>query len=131
MTVIGKYFKPKIVVILSFLWCTSCYYENEEDLYGSLIETCDLTEITYGIEVKALLNTHCTVCHSTSSAASIGANIVLDDYALLSKYVDNGKLMGSINHGSGYQAMPKSGAKLPACDIAKVQIWIDNGASND
>ena len=43
----------------------------------------------------------------------------------------NGKLMGTINHASGFSAMPKGGAKLSNCQIAVVQKWVTAGAPNN
>lgn len=110
---------------------TSCYWENEETLYGSTEATCDVTAVTLSGSVNPILDYNCNGCHDSSSASALGGNIVLDQYNLLKKYADNGSLLGSIKHQSGYEAMPKSAAKLTACDILTIQTWIANGAQND
>ena len=33
-------------------------------------------------------------------------NVVIDTYAAIKIYADNGKLLGSLNHDSGYEPMP-------------------------
>lgn len=109
----------------------SCYWDNEETLYGSTDSTCEVSAVTLTASVMPILDYNCNGCHSTESAAGIGGNIVLDQYALLKKYADNGSLLGSIKHQSGYDAMPRSAAKLSACDILTIQTWIQNGAQND
>jgi hypothetical protein len=35
--------------------------------------------------------------------------------------------MGSIEHRSGYDAMPKGGSKLNQTDLQKIYCWINNG----
>jgi len=104
----------------------SCYWDNEETLYGS--STCNTTSVTYSLDVAPLFNSNCNSCHSTQSAASLGGNVVLDNYKSVLIYANNGHLMGSLNQKQGYFAMPLGGAKLTACQLQTIQTWIDNGA---
>jgi hypothetical protein len=39
--------------------------------------------------------------------------------------------MGTVNHATGYSAMPKGGGKLTDCEIRQLQTWIDNGTLNN
>tara|TARA_Y100001949_G_C15950846_1_gene314646 strand:+ start:55 stop:441 length:387 start_codon:yes stop_codon:yes gene_type:complete len=120
-----------IWVLGVLLLVSSCSWNNEEDLYGSTGQICDVSSVTLSGSVAPLLDYNCNGCHSTEYASSSGGNIVLDQYSLLKKYVDNGSLLGSIKHQSGYDAMPKSAAKLSACDILTIHTWIENGAENN
>jgi cytochrome c5 len=81
--------------------------------------------------VKPILQSYCLSCHSNSSAAGSGGGIKLQDYADVKTYADNGKLIGTMNHTSGYSAMPKGGGKLTDCNILVVQTWINKGKLND
>ena len=123
--------KRALNAIFFILFLASCYWDNEETLYGTVADTCDLVQISYGLDVVPILDFNCNSCHAGSSAAALGDNIVLDDYNLLLNYVNNGRLIGSINHDAGFNAMPRSGSKLSACHIEVVQTWINNGAQND
>ena len=123
--------QPLIILIALLTAVTACYWDNEETLYGDVNTQCNPVGSSYVQNVVPILNYNCNGCHSTESAASMGDNIILDDYNILQTYVNNGRLMGSINHSSGYEAMPKSAAKLSTCDILALQTWIDNGAKND
>ena len=39
--------------------------------------------------------------------------------------------MGAIRHDKGYVFMPQTGGKLPDCEIAQLQKWIDNQTPNN
>jgi hypothetical protein len=45
--------------------------------------------------------------------------------------VDDGSLIGSINHDNGFSPMPKGSSKLNLCNITVIQKWIDDGAPNN
>lgn len=113
-----------IVVVL----ISSCYYDNEEELYPSSSVNCDTTNATYSLVMEPVLSSKCYVCHSTTVA---NGGVVLDSYATLKSYADNGKLLGVINHTPGFSPMPKNQAKLSSCDIAKITSWVNQGAINN
>lgn len=112
-----------VVVLLS-----SCYYDNEEELYPGSGSLCDTTNTTYAITVEPILKSNCYVCHSTAVA---NGGIILDSYTKLKEVVDNGKLLGAITHTSGYSPMPKNQAQLSTCNIQKITNWINKGALNN
>jgi hypothetical protein len=39
--------------------------------------------------------------------------------------------VGAITHAPGFTPMPQGGAKLPACEIAKIKAWVDAGSPNN
>jgi len=89
---------------------------------------CDTVNVTYSGTIAPLLQSHCVGCHNNTSASG---NVNLVAYPGVQVQALNGKLMGSVNHNAGYSAMPKGGAKLPACEIDELRTWIDNGALNN
>ena len=119
----------RIVLILVIASITGCYYDSEERLYPVLYDPCDDTTVTFSKTVTTILQP-CQLCHSNSNASSSGSGIKLQDYPDVLTMVNNDKLMSSINHTS---AFPKSkgGGSLPACEIAQLQKWIDNGSLNN
>lgn len=119
----------KIVLLLGIASITGCYYDSEEVLYPKLSNPCNDTVVTFSGTVTTILQP-CQSCHSNSNASSSGNGIKIQDYADVLTAVNNGKLMGSINHTSAYP-MPKGGGKLPDCEIAQLQKWIDNGTLNN
>ena len=120
-----------ISLLLIILTLTACYYDSEEKLYPQISNTCDLSNVTYGLTVKPILQASCLNCHSNSKALNDGGGVKLENYADVLIMVTNGKLMGSIRHNNGYIAMPNGGGKLTDCEINQLQTWIDNGTQNN
>jgi len=119
----------RIALILAVVFISGCYYNNEEQLYPKISSPCDDIVVTFSGTVTQILQP-CLSCHSNSNAASSGSGIKLQDYADVLISVNNGKLMGSINHTSAYP-MPKGGGKLADCEIAQIQKWITNNTPNN
>jgi mono/diheme cytochrome c family protein len=115
-----------VLVLSGIIFFSSCYYDNEEYLYGKA--PCDLTLVTYSTTVANILATSCYSCHSTATGNASGSGIIIDSYAKLKPYITNGQLSGSINHAGGFSPMPKGATKLSSCDIQKIQSWITAGA---
>lgn len=88
---------------------------------------CDETQFTYANIIQPMINTNCVGCHKPGS---LGGNIDLSTYAKIKIQADNGKLVGSVTHAVGYQAMPQGG-KLESCQISQIMQWIDAGAQNN
>jgi uncharacterized membrane protein len=108
---------------------SGCFYDKEELLYPS--PPCISTGSTYSSTVSPIITANCVACHGAQVANTNGAGIVLDSYNSIKPYATNGKLVGAINHASGYYPMPKNSAKLTSCDIAKITDWVNNGALNN
>lgn len=105
---------------------TSCVYDSEEDLYENV--GCATADISYGQDVLPILESFCYACHS---AASNNGNVTLEGHASAKEYIDNNRLLGSIEHTPGFAAMPPNGPKLLDCQIEKIQAWADAGAPNN
>lgn len=89
---------------------------------------CDTAIFTFSGAVMPLINTYCKGCHNP---ASLGGGIDLSTYNTIILVADNGKLMGSIKHASGFVAMPQGGNKLQDCQITQIEKWIASGANNN
>ena len=120
-----KIIKSTIILSMIALLFSSCYYDNEEDLYPFYENNCDTTSVSYSLTVKPILERSCVSCHQASNPSG---NVLLDTYDGVKAAANNGSLYGSINHDDGYTAMPLGGGKLSNCSIAQVKSWIDNGS---
>ncbi len=123
----------KILFSFATLICivllNACYYDKGDLLYPSKSSNCDTTAaVSYSSKVVPILTTQCYSCHVGASA---GGGIVMGTHATDKATAVNGKLFGSINHSSGFSPMPKSAAKMNACDIAAIKKWIDAGSPNN
>ena len=111
-----------ITSIVLLIVISSCYYDSEEYLYGTPGGNCaDTTVITYAAGVQPVLNQYCYSSHSNGSAASMGGNVKLQDYADVKTVALNGKLSGTISHASGFSPMPKGSNKLNDCYITVIK----------
>lgn len=105
---------------------SACYYDNEEDLYGTAPGGCDTVGMRFSVEVKAIFDANCARCHVPGSAQYSG--IPLATHAQMEAAAKNGKLVGRINNASS--PMPPSGL-MPACDRARIEAWVRAGAPNN
>ncbi len=119
-----------IISAASFLFW-SCYYDSKEYLFPEISTNCDTTTITYSRSVVPVLENYCLSCHNTSSAGSLGGNIILEGYSNCKLKADDGSLLGSVSHQSGYSYMPKNSAKLDDCSISIIELWIKSGSPNN
>ena len=111
--------------IVSMLILTGCYYDVEEELYG----TCNTSNVNYSGTVNGILNSYgCLGCHTGATA---GGNIRLSSYTEVKSRVDDGRLMGAIEHMNGFSPMPQGASKMSACDINKIKAWITAGSPNN
>ncbi len=104
---------------------SSCYYDNEEDLYpGS--SSCDTSNVTYSKSVAPVFASNCNSCHSSGSPSG---NIITDNYSSVKANIS--RIRGAVNHQSGYSQMPQNGSKLPTCELTKIDVWINQGMPNN
>lgn len=123
------HFKSLFLCLLVALSVSSCYYDNEEDLYGGSEPACDTTQVTFtGTVLPILEQADCVSCHMGATAS---AGIRLDSHAEVVKHAANGSLLGSIRHEAAWSPMPKGGNKLSACNILKIETWVSRGSPNN
>ena len=129
-----KSFTPMLLalLLLGLLAALSgCYADNEEDLYPKApTSSCDTTDVKYSTTVKPIIEANCATagCHAGNPAPG-GYNF--ETHAGLLVTINNGRLLGSIRHASGYSPMPKNAAKLPDCSINQIAAWVNAGAPNN
>lgn len=84
---------------------------------------CDLSNITYDNSIKSIIANNCLGCHSATSKFG---GIDLTNKTNCKNVINNGRLIPSIEHKTGYSAMPLGG-KLSQCDIDKIKTWSNEG----
>jgi len=83
---------------------------------------CDTTGVvTYQKQIAALISLNCISCHSGSGAQK---GVLLDTYANVKTYLDNGKLMAAVK-GTSFQMPPSY--KLTTCEMRQLALWQANG----
>ena len=112
-----------IVMVTAF----ACSNDNEEDLMEGTV--CETENMSYAADIKPILEDNCYSCHSNESTYQ-GA-FPFEDFEDLTSIVNDGRLVGSINHDQGYAKMPVFSSKLDSCTIEKIEAWIDDGAMDN
>lgn len=120
LMVLIRYFFPLFLVSLVI---SSCYRDNEEELYPkSNSADCDTGNVTYNSTVKTIIDSKCKSCHSSGNQPD------LSSYSASKTYISNNTslFLSSIKQTGSAQPMPPDGSKLPDCDIKKIEKWIQN-----
>ena len=117
-----------VILIAMAFGLNACYYDNVENLYPEGGGDCDTTNISYSTDIWPTINSSCTGCHSGAAASG---NVKLEDYNDIKNSGENGGLLGTIRHESGWSPMPKGGSKLQDCDILKIEVWQNMGYPNN
>lgn len=89
---------------------------------------CDTANVSYALDVLPILQPNCIGCHSGGNP---GGNVRLNTFAGVREVALNGRLAGAISWANGFQRMPRNGDQLPACEIAIIKAWINNGAPDN
>lgn len=108
------------------LMLSSCYYDNEEELYEYYNQQniCDTSTVSFTNDIMPMIQGNCiTGCHV---AGGTGSGI-FENYAEVKAKVDNGSMN---NRVVVTQDMPPSSALTP-CQIQQMEAWILNGAPNN
>lgn len=107
-----------------------CYNDNLEDMYPGTGGNCGLDSVTFSATIQPIMNQSCAVagCHDAGTAM---AGVNLSNYAGVQASANSGRLIGTINHSSGFSPMPKNGDKLDDCKLSQIQKWVSDGAPNN
>ena len=89
--------------------------------------TCD-TSSKYASRVQPILDKWCITCHNSTLTSG---NHNLSNYNGVAASIQTGRFTGSIQHSSGFSAMPQGGSKLSDCDINAIVKWINAGYPNN
>ena len=124
---VHKIIKHTLLVLGLSTVMFSCYFSNEEDVYGQS-SNCDLTTAKYSQKVTQIIQNNCISCHGPGLQSG---GIRLDSYDALKLRADNGLLVNVIKHANGVVPMPYGLPKLSDCNIAVIEEWVKNGALED
>lgn len=121
--------KVKVPLFLSLLLLAlfatplSCYYDNEEELYG--VVPCDTTAVSFSRDVLPIVLNNCAICHQPGGKQSTSP---MTNYAEVKSYAANRLIANRIN-GVG-KIMPPSG-KMSRCNIQLIEAWFNAGAPDN
>lgn len=110
---------------LSFCFLVQCKKDKVETSQSqNNNNACDTSNVNY-TKIATILNANsCTNCHSAS------ASIPLDTYDNVKSIALSGRLIGAVEHLSGYKPMPNSNQKISECDRNTIKAWINQGTKS-
>lgn len=114
------------ICLLGVIIFSSCTYHNEEELYPP--EPCDTLNVSYSQTIAPIFMNKCNACHN--SISQLGG-VVTENYEGIKKVIDDGRFERAVNHREGITPMPKGSPKLSDCRLAKIRIWLEDGAPNN
>ena len=85
-------------------------------------KSCDTSNFTFSGRVNPIIQAWCVGCHSPANA---GGGYDLTTYAGIVTSITNNRLMGSLEHLSGFSAMPKNTGAINSCDVAAIRKWVE------
>ncbi len=98
-----------------------CYYDKEEVLYPGSCDVGDATAAGYWTAtIEPLILSRCANCHFPGGTGPGD----FTQYANVKAIVDNGSFQQQVFIS---RSMPQGGS-LSACDLQKLQAWVDAGA---
>ena len=116
---------PPTDIAMIKTWIEQGAKNNTCDFETNIDSICDPSNVSFADEVNPILSSYgCISCHS-------GGSVILNTYEGVKALAENGRLLGSIKHESGYRAMPDGGGKMDSCDIATIEVWINEGINDN
>lgn len=105
------------------LLTVSCYKDNEEYLYGTVV--CDTTSVSYSTDIFPIVQNNCSIvgCH-VGGGSGPG---LFENYDQIKATVDNGKFKDRV---IVQKNMPPAGP-LSDCQIQHITKWLNDGAPNN
>lgn len=90
----------------------------------------DPTPATYAAVISPILDANCRACHGSGVYQTLGGG---NNYGTYADFVKQSPelIIGCIEHQPGFDEMPKGGAKLSDCDIARLKAWLAAGRPNN
>ena len=120
--------------MLALFFLPSCKKNTESVTQNN----CDTINMSFTKDIAPIFKTNCLGCHSKAQYDASGI-MNLESYATVKLYLDNdyhadgiygSKLMHIIEQNGSVPNMPPS-YKLNACEIFKVQAWINQKAKEN
>ena len=119
------------ILLLAFVACTKD--KGEIVRPRPLGPGCDTSMvISYATHIAPIMNNSCGAqdpsCHTSATASG---QAILDIQLGVNAVAMDGRLLSCITWDGNTSFMPKSGVKLPECDINKIRKWINEGAPDN
>jgi uncharacterized membrane protein len=88
---------------------------------------CSPANVSFAADIQPIINTNCIGCHN---ASTLSGGVNLSSHSGVLVVAQSGKLYNAVSQNGLATPMPPNG-KLPACDIQKIKVWVDEGSKNN
>ncbi len=88
---------------------------------------CATENMSFSADIQPILASNCVSCHN-GPGGNGGVNLAT--YQGVKTAVDTRGLLATIKHDAGVYNMPP-GAKMPDCNVKKIEEWIAQGMANN
>jgi len=105
------------IIILTLFTHTSCYNDNEEDIY--ILFSCDTVNVSYTENLKSLFDSRCVSCHNGSHST---CNLNNFDNAHSYAIKPETNLYTIVEGGTHKNQV------LTDCEKNQLRLWISTGA---
>lgn len=118
------FFRPLLAATVLLSLAAGCTYSHGDPV----VTPCDISPqtVTYDAVISPIFDAHCRECHASNKAATLGGGIDLGDYQNVDRY-PAASLLASIKQLPTADPMPKGRARIPECDIRRIEAWMAAG----
>lgn len=117
-----------VMLIASIFMLSSCGSSGGEAAKES---ACNTENLSFKTDVLPIFESKCFSCHNEENYASDADGNLMVGYSDIKKYLDEGLIIGNIEHTAGFLKMPYRKAKIEDCEIAMIKAWVKDGALNN
>jgi len=121
--------KKLLITFFTVSLISSCYYVNEEDLYG--LQNCDTLSMSYESDIYPIINEHCTSCHGGEKPSGGLSLMNYNDLLISINDASSDGIRNRIERAEGEVGAMPTNYRLSECQIEYINAWISQGALNN
>lgn len=121
--------KVAYIIISSALFLfSSCDSGKLKEPVQSVNDVCYESVPTFKNDVWPIFESNCLHCHGVSNYARKADGNLFSGYDDVKSKLDEGLIIGNIEHKQGFINMPYRKKKITACEIEVIKAWVAAGA---
>lgn len=95
---------------------------------GDTAAACHTANLSYQADIVPILQTYCIGCHEGDQPSG---GVSLDTHSGTAEVASNGFLVSAVKQDGIARPMPLGQSKIPACSIAQIEAWVNDGFPNN
>lgn len=119
-----------VLLAASFLFI-SCGGETGSSATEDTSAACPTEKLSFKADIWPIIESNCLPCHNSEDYARKADGNLFAGYADIKAKLDEGLLVGNIEHLPGFINMPYKKKKISDCEIAKIKAWVADGAMDN